>query len=143
MSSLEKQARTNVGKKLMKLIEANPYYWEWTEISKNPNITMEIIEANPYTRWDYWSGISRNPNLTMEFIRANPDKRWDWGAISNHPNLTMEFIEAKSGKLWDNRKEVCSNKFQGEYKKELERLKRRKQLIHNRYAFRKQIGLGM
>ena len=94
MSSLEKQARTNVGKKLIK-----------------------FIEENPDKRWS-WYSISRNPNITMEIIEANPDKDWDW---------------------W----EISSNRFQGEYKKELERLKQRKQLIHNRYAFRKQIGLGM
>ena len=120
MSSLEKQARTNVGKKLIELIEANPDKdWDWYEISRNRNLTMEMIEANPDKPWD-WEGISMNSNLTMEFIEANPDKRWDCGEFG-----------------------ISINSFEEEYKKELERLKIRKQLIHNRYAFRKQIGLRM
>ena len=142
MTFLEKQARTNVGKKLMKLIEANPNkHWNWQAISRNPNLIMEIIEANPDKPWN-WQAISRNPNITMEIIEANPNKPWDWDYISRNPNLTMEFIEANPDKPWD-WDYISSNKFQGEYKKELQRLKKINQLIHNRYVYRKKIGLGM
>ena len=72
--SLELQARTNVGKKLIKFIEANPDKpWHWACISRNPNITMEIIKANPDKHWNWeYYGISKNPNITMEIIKANP-----------------------------------------------------------------------
>jgi hypothetical protein len=56
--------------------------WEWSGISRNPNITMEFIEKHLDSPWD-WNTISSNPNLTMEFIEANPDKPWNWLVISN------------------------------------------------------------
>ena len=31
------------------------------------------IHSFPSKPWD-WSGISRNPNIILEFINANPDK---------------------------------------------------------------------
>ena len=45
-----------------------------------------IIDMYPDKPWD-WEGISRNPNITMEFIEANPDKDWNWHLISRTINL--------------------------------------------------------
>ena len=50
-------------------------------ISRNSNITIEIIEKYPDKPWN-WVSISRNPNITIEFIEKYPDKRWDWYWIS-------------------------------------------------------------
>ena len=49
--------------------------WKWKEISRNPNLTMQIINDNPDKDWDY---ISMNSNLTMDFINDNPKKHWNW-----------------------------------------------------------------
>ena len=69
--------------------------WDWDWISRNPNLTMEMINANPDKPWN-WYYISQNPNITMEMINANPNKPWLWDGISRNPNLTMEMIESKS-----------------------------------------------
>jgi hypothetical protein len=37
--------------------------WNYTLISRNPNITWDIVQANPNLRWNYVS-MSRNPNIT-------------------------------------------------------------------------------
>ena len=37
---------------------------------------MEIIEKYPDKPWD-WVEISRNPNITIEFIEKYP-KTWNW-----------------------------------------------------------------
>ena len=77
---MEYKARNIVGEKLIKLFEKyHDKEWSWSDISSNPNITMDIIEANPDKPW-IWSsmGISSNPNLTMDFINANSDKPWNW-----------------------------------------------------------------
>ena len=50
-------------------------------ISENPNITMEFIEAHPEYKWN-WSNVSYNPNLTIEFIGSHPQYPWDWRIIS-------------------------------------------------------------
>ena len=60
--------------------------WKW--MSKNPNITWEIIQNNPDKNWS-WDFISLNPNITWEIIVANPDKHWNWMNISCHPNITL------------------------------------------------------
>ncbi len=82
--------------------------WNWYAISQNPNITMDIIEANPGKPWN-WYGISINPNITMEHIEANPGKPWNWSAISMNPNITLENIEANLDKI--NFTSLSSNKF--------------------------------
>ena len=57
--------------------------WNWFNISRNPNITMQDILDNPTKPWD-WFAISNNPTITMDFINDNPDKDWNWYAISRH-----------------------------------------------------------
>ena len=47
------------------------YKLNWNGISRNPNITMDIIEK-----------YSDNPNITMDIIQDNPDKSWNWIFIS-------------------------------------------------------------
>ena len=77
-------------------------YWDWDEISMNPNLTMEIIEKYLDKPWEWgkW-GISKNPNITMEFIDKYSDKDWDWEEISYNPNLTIEFVDKYPDKDWD------------------------------------------
>ena len=41
--------------------------WNWCFVSANPNITPEIIEANPNINWS-WLYISLNPNLTPHYL---------------------------------------------------------------------------
>ena len=96
-------------KEILKKYESywNSYYWnefvlknenkvDWSNLSLNPNITWEIVNANPDKPWD-WDVLSYNPNITMEFVNANPDKPWSWKALSKNP-LTKErelFMEKK------------------------------------------------
>ena len=96
----------------------------WVYFSKNPNITMKIIEDNLELPWD-WHGISDNPNITIDFIkRYNPDLfhwyalslnkaitmdmveqnldlPWNWNGISNNNNLDLDFIERHIDKPFD------------------------------------------
>ena len=38
------------------------------------NYSCKITRINHWT----WYGISKNPNITWDVIVANPDKDWDW-----------------------------------------------------------------
>ena len=38
-------------------------------------------------------GISRNPDITMEMIEKHLDKPWSWYSISSNQKITMDFIE--------------------------------------------------
>ena len=110
MIRYEKWKIRKEGSEFEKIIREYPDKpWDWFEISRNPNITLDFIEANPDKPWD-WSGISLNPNITFDFIEANPDKPWDWFEISYNPNITLDFIEANPDKPWD-WYWISSNKF--------------------------------
>lgn len=63
--------------------------WDWFGVSKNPNITLEIVLVNPSLLW-YWKGVSKNPNITLEMVLANPTIKWDWYGISKNPNITLD-----------------------------------------------------
>ena len=71
----------------------------WYGLSSNPNITIEIVNANPDKPWN-WYGLSSNPNITMEIVNANPDKHWNWYGLSWNPNITIEFVNANLDKPW-------------------------------------------
>lgn len=73
--------------------------WDRKQISRNPNITPEIIDNNPEFNWD-WFYISMNPNITLEFIDNNIDKDWNWSLISQNPSITMDIIENNPDKPW-------------------------------------------
>ncbi len=64
---------------LLKLFPNKP--WDWSEVSRNPNITYAIVQANLDNSWD-WEMLSRNPNITPVIVQANLDKPWNWNALS-------------------------------------------------------------
>jgi len=80
------------------------YYWnefvlknenkiEWKYLSKNPNITWEIVKDNLDKPWN-WNYLSANPNITLEIVKDNPDKPWDWcGGLSLNTNITWEIVK--------------------------------------------------
>jgi hypothetical protein len=63
-------------------------------LSKNPNITWEIVRDNPDKPWDYkW--LSSNPNITWEIITDNPDKPWDFNYFSENWFLFKKEVNFK------------------------------------------------
>ncbi len=78
---------------------------EWVNISRNPNITWDIIISNQISDdgmpipWD-WVAISTNPNITWDIIQRNlylkdgSKTPWDWHIISMHPNITPQIIHS-------------------------------------------------
>ena len=135
---------SNELEKLLLKYPEKPWNWGWNGISRNPNITMEIIEKHPEKPWD-WNGISRNPNITMEFIERYPEKPWSWYWISKNPNITMEFIEKHPEKPWawfwiscnkfekyfDNYKKFhCYNKFPYIVKRRNKKIKELHEILH-------------
>jgi len=53
-------------------------YWDYSMLSKNPNIT--------------WEMLSQNPNITWEIVQKNPDKPWNYSLLSQNPNITWEVV---------------------------------------------------
>jgi len=86
------------------LMSKNNLNWtndlNWIFISKNPNLTSEIIDKYPNKPW-YWYYISQNPNLTIDWIIKYPNKSWDWNCISEHKNITMNDIINNINLSWN------------------------------------------
>jgi hypothetical protein len=68
------------------------YYHGQDGISKNSNLSMNIVDENPNHPW-HWFGMSSNPNLTFDMVLKHPDKSWNWHEISEHPNITPKMME--------------------------------------------------
>lgn len=58
-------------------------------ISKNPNITWDIIANNMHENWD-WSGVTVNPNITMKIINDNPSMPWDKNLMYKNKSISVE-----------------------------------------------------
>ena len=95
-------------------------------MSKHPNITWDIILANPDINWHY-VGISANPHTTWDIIQKYPNRLlsmyrvsvnpnitwdiiinnsnlgypWNWFGISQNSNITWEIIMANPGYPWN------------------------------------------
>jgi len=85
--------------------------WNWYGVSKNSNITMEIVNQNPALPWNN-RGLSRNPNLTIDQVLKCLEieqNELDWGDISSHSNITMEIIATYPDLPWDWSHGVSSN----------------------------------
>ena len=99
--------------------------WCYASLARNPNITMEFIDANYKLRnkiKDYDGGVgglSQNVNLTIDFINKYHDFfdielpsvthplflvpiSWKWRYISRNTNMTKEIIEENINNYkWD------------------------------------------
>ena len=64
--------------------------WDYWGLSKNPNITWEIVKKHPEFNWNYY-GLSSNPNITWEIIKMNPEKPWDYQGLSMNPMEKYQF----------------------------------------------------
>ncbi|RKO94006.1 hypothetical protein BDK51DRAFT_45127 [Blyttiomyces helicus] len=81
----------------MDIVAANPDKpWNYDRLSENlskhPNITIEIIKNNP-EKWNFLS-LCHNPNITMEFINSKPRKPWNYKVLSANPNITIDIVKA-------------------------------------------------
>ena len=55
-------------------------YWDWGDLSANPDITWKIIQENLNKSWS-WYRLSENPNITWKIVQENPNKPWNWYRI--------------------------------------------------------------
>ena len=78
--------------------------FNWSYISKNPNLQMNVVLEHPEYPWDYCFMCS-NPNITMDIINNNPTKYlWlneicnksskysCWEELHLNPNITMNDV---------------------------------------------------
>jgi hypothetical protein len=74
--------------------------WDYSMLSLNPNINWDIIRFNPDKPWDYYY-LSKNINITWDIVKNNPDKPWDYSMLSLNPNINWDIIRFNPDKPWD------------------------------------------
>lgn len=73
---------------------------QWTLISANPGIKMADIISHPEYSWNVM-GLSRNPNITEQMItKFGTDKQWDAFQLANNPGLTIDIVKMFSDDFW-------------------------------------------
>ena len=80
-----------------KFIEDNPDKpWKWVYLSRNPNITFDIILAHPDKPWK-WYYLSENPNITFDIVQTHSELPWDWNSLSTNTfsKAKKNFIEKR------------------------------------------------
>ena len=92
------------------------------EISKNPNVTWDIIKnkLNYQLDWEnlsriipwniieqnldkgkwIWKFISENPTVTWDIIQKNVNKPWNYEHLLLNPNITPEIVQNNRDKSW-------------------------------------------
>jgi hypothetical protein len=73
--------------------------WDWVSISAHPNITPEIVKANPNLSW-LWTELCKNPNF-VDVPEARLHPRWSWNAFSWNPKITWEIVSSNLDRDWD------------------------------------------
>jgi hypothetical protein len=76
--------------------------WNWFDVSKNSNISFDMIVENPQLPWDPY-GTCLNPNISMQIIEERQERPWIWCMLCDNPSLfklspTKEMI--KGVKRW-------------------------------------------
>jgi hypothetical protein len=86
------------------IVYANPqFHWNYKSLAKNPKITWDIIQENPTDvngvkiYWNY-QRISMNPNITWLNVKSKLHAGWDWDQLSMNPNITWEIIQENQDK---------------------------------------------
>ena len=69
--------------------------WNWNELSKNPNISIQDVINHPELRWN-WEYVSINPNITIQTVIDHPELRWSLRALPWNPSISFQDL-VKSG----------------------------------------------
>jgi len=63
--------------------------WNWTLLSKNPNLTWSLVQEHPELPWDK-EFLSANPNITPGVVQVHPQFGWNVYGLAKNPNFTWD-----------------------------------------------------
>lgn len=73
--------------------------WQYDILSKNVNITWDIIQQNPQHKWCY-NYMSSNPNITWEIVKEHPNELWNEYRLAMNPSITLDILHS-APKFWE------------------------------------------
>jgi hypothetical protein len=81
--------------------ELNIGSYELQYFSQTPNLSIDIILANPTLHWN-WETVSRNPRITADMVAEHPELPWDYAALSENTGLTWDDVDRHYKRIpWD------------------------------------------
>ena len=75
-------------------------HWNYTKLSQNRHVFMDIIENNKTIPLDY-SVLHKNPNLTLNFFEKNITQKWAFKELSKNKIITLKIIQKYPDINWD------------------------------------------
>lgn len=82
-------------------------HWDYQALSANISIPIKIICDNIYYDWN-WSTVSLRLDVTWDIVKQYPNIPWNWSILSKHPNITWKIITNNSDAQWDIQEFVCN-----------------------------------
>lgn len=99
------------------VLNKHPYsdprcFFRWTELSKHPSVTWNIIQNNPELPWEETFMVA-NPNISLDIIQKLVEKSHIDCLILTNPSLTIEQIMSipKCRKAMENMHEDSSSMY--------------------------------
>ena len=78
------------------IIDHPHHPWNWTLLSKNPNLTWSLIQQYPDFPWNK-EFVSANPNITPDIVQAHPQFGWNVYGLAKNPNFTWDRFQELLG----------------------------------------------
>jgi len=78
------------------------YPWDYSALSKNSNITIDLVIDFSDKPWDLSYFITSKPSkFKYILVKKFPDKDWDWDFMSSCPDLDTELVVRFPFKPWN------------------------------------------
>ena len=85
----------------IEIIKKYLYKWDYWELSKNPNLTEEVILKYPYQNWNInyliknnkitnFNALSKFKYIDEDIIDNYPNKLWNWKWILQNTDISIE-----------------------------------------------------
>jgi hypothetical protein len=97
--------------------------WNYFILSRNENITLNIILQNSNISWHNWK--TRQLIYNDDYVANHGDLIWKYYCLSHNTNTTWECVELEKDKPWDYNALSHNSQY-------WMRVKRRKKLVHIR-----------
>ncbi len=80
------------------ILQHPEYKWTYKRLCRNNGLSWDIIVNNLDKFGNY---ISKNPNITLDIVRNNPQLNWNFYKMSYNSSITLELVEEFINEDWD------------------------------------------
>ncbi len=74
--------------------------WDYSLLSRSPNITIATVKANPNLPWDH-DELSINPSININTVLDNPDIAWNNDYLSMNQSINLSTMKRHPDIKWN------------------------------------------